>query len=671
MNTRNYDVFDSITQESIIKKSFNFGSFPFAEYSRNNIDYVQSKEDLINLWKTRLELEKVIKNSNDLPFQEKDERLVLKTGYNKKLVHLLISVFDLCRIYIQKKYMLDPFCMMFYQEAKAFNLESWKSVFHLLYFKKITITDITNDDKISANNFVTRVREIIQDKNYKKKVENLKKNNKRNFISGLELINTLFDKCSRLMVIRIDLAYSSTKENTNDSTEENKNDFIDCNDINLERVWKDRKNFFNKIRKLSISKSMLGYIWKLEYGEDKGLHYHMIFFFDGSKVCKDAYYADEIGKYWNKITEGSGCYYNCNRAKSQYKNLGIGIINHYDTNLRDNLIWKVLAYLVKKDQVIQPDVKAYRSFGRSEMPEPKSPVGKLRKNANQTNLIYPIDKDLLEAQLEPQSSIVNSDSKPTCVVKIHLGVFTDQRITALWQPSKEFNNVLMILGAPDSGKTDILKSIAYQLLKKEFPVLVIDFNGYIDLPCLDTTLISLDTASKAGVNRLVTPFDDSKGIEKILSSNNRINLSKLDDDDKFVVAENLLKMICDALYQKGPIPVCPVNDSERYRLFVVIDEAKILTMYKRNHNRRNMIFNILVKEGQKLGIGLIFASQISGSFSDEIKANISAKLVLKSTNLEEAEKNAEMVYVNPKEIDHLEGKGDGYYRCNANQNSNY
>lgn len=34
---------------------------------------------------------------------------------------------------------------------------------------------------------------------------------------------------------------------------------------------------------------MVGHIWKLEEGTTKGYHFHLMFFFDGSKVQHDAY----------------------------------------------------------------------------------------------------------------------------------------------------------------------------------------------------------------------------------------------------------------------------------------------------------------------------------------------------------------------------------------------
>jgi hypothetical protein len=95
----------------------------------------------------------------------------------------------------------------------------------------------------------------------------------------------------------------------------------------------------------------VGYAWKMEYGLDKGFHFHILFFFDGSQVHKDIIIARMIGEHWEKdITGGKGLYYNCNAFKADYEeNLGIGMINHFDTELRENLINEAAVYLIKTD----------------------------------------------------------------------------------------------------------------------------------------------------------------------------------------------------------------------------------------------------------------------------------------------------------------------------------
>ncbi|MNF98191.1 hypothetical protein D3C84_810450 [compost metagenome] len=94
---------------------------------------------------------------------------------------------------------------------------------------------------------------------------------------------------------------------------------------------------------------MVGYIWKLEHGPEKGFHYHVMFFFDGAKVREDITKAIQIGRYWtNVVTRGRGLYYNCNAAKRIYKSCGIGMVDHTNVQMRQGL-QNAVVYLTKTD----------------------------------------------------------------------------------------------------------------------------------------------------------------------------------------------------------------------------------------------------------------------------------------------------------------------------------
>lgn len=101
--------------------------------------------------------------------------------------------------------------------------------------------------------------------------------------------------------------------------------------------------------------------------------------------------------------------------------------------------------------------------------------------------------------------------------------------------------------------------------------------------------------------------------DDILRGNVRIDLSKLNSEAvRYIVAEALLRKVFRVLRLRGSIPVSPADDSERFRLFIIIDEAKILGMGAGNVNDPGLILNTLATEGRKYGIGLILASQMGG-----------------------------------------------------------
>ncbi len=150
--------------------------------------------------------------------------------------------------------------------------------------------------------------------------------------------------------------------------------------------------------------------------------------------------------------------------------------------------------------------------------------------------------------------------------------------------------------------------------------------------------------------------------DEILSTNVRLDLSKLPDEVRYIAAETLLRKIFRVLRLKGPIPVQPADDRQRFRLFVIIDEAKILATGGGDPDAADRILNLLFTEARKFGLGMILASQMSDHFGSEVKANAATWLVLKPMDIKEAKKNAPNVHMDPEALTALKGRGDGYFR---------
>jgi hypothetical protein len=197
-------------------------------------------------------------------------------------------------------------------------------------------------------------------------MENTTKINKR-VESTKKYVDALSANHSKLNIIRVDLAYTK---------DENKKVAVSLDEANddFNRMMNNRRT------KPSIFKDQVGYICKKEYTPDKGIHFHVLFLYDGQKVQKDKFKADQIGEYWNKeITKNKGTYHNCNRNK--YKQSGIGMINHQDTEKRKILDENVISYLCKDDhQDIEPikTNKNNRAFIRGIVPKSKGKVGRPR-----------------------------------------------------------------------------------------------------------------------------------------------------------------------------------------------------------------------------------------------------------------------------------------------------
>jgi hypothetical protein len=143
----------------------------------------------------------------------------------------------------------------------------------------------------------------------------------------------------------------------------------------------------NRRGKPSIFNDQVGYIITKEYAPMKGVHFHTAFMYDGQKVLKDINKATDICKYWEEdITDNEGLSFNCNQKKEQYKDLGIGIISHDDTEKRDNLIKHAISYLGKDDAKqdiaqVKTEGKIERAFIRGTIPKKKKTnIGRPRKS---------------------------------------------------------------------------------------------------------------------------------------------------------------------------------------------------------------------------------------------------------------------------------------------------
>ena len=187
-----------------------------------------------------------------------------------------------------------------------------------------------------------------------------------------QYVGALFSAHTRLVVIRIDLYYQKSHQD----------------EVTAQSATKDLNHFLRNMRKNKMFRCRVGYIVKLEYGIEKGLHYHLILFFDGAKRdgTKDIYIAQQLGNYWVEvITVGRGDYWNCNQHRAMYERKGlrgIGVINAYETKLIDNLKRYVVAYLCKPSQFLKPMTnRKIRLTRRGEFPkQPTTKRGRPRKD---------------------------------------------------------------------------------------------------------------------------------------------------------------------------------------------------------------------------------------------------------------------------------------------------
>jgi hypothetical protein len=189
------------------------------------------------------------------------------------------------------------------------------------------------------NQLIGEISAMASQRAFKRKLYARAEAISRGRTSGKEYIDALYARYARLLVLRIDFGFRTETP-------------LLPHPVSLQEAQEHLARFFNNKRGKKLYASLKGYIWRLEYGKEKGYHFHLFFFFDGSRVHKDEFLASEIGNDWIKVTEGKGIFHNCNAHKQKYKRLGIGMISHDDEEKRRNLL-DVLAYLYKQNQILR------------------------------------------------------------------------------------------------------------------------------------------------------------------------------------------------------------------------------------------------------------------------------------------------------------------------------
>ena len=172
----------------------------------------------------------------------------------------------------------------------------------------------------------------------------------------VDRMQEISDKYSRILVVRVDLAYPLKFQDQIGIL-----DFKDDMDVLRTRL-RDQDTVFKKL---------IAYAWALEQGADKGYHCHLLLVYKGSDYRNAYWIADQVGKLWSDITEGLGCHFNCHTAAylkqfSDRNCLGIGMINRNNLDEVNNML-NTVKYLVRPEKESQhlrvKTKKRMRTFG--------------------------------------------------------------------------------------------------------------------------------------------------------------------------------------------------------------------------------------------------------------------------------------------------------------------
>lgn len=225
----------------------------------------------------------------------------------------------------------------------------------------------------TINAAVGEIREKMNSKEMKKTLKNYLRNSIENRKEMHHLVDSMFDKYAKILVVRLDLSYKKISSMP-----------LDMQNISDTDVRSHLQSLLKDLKSKLFEGKLISYIWKLEYGPLKGYHYHTFFFFDGSQVRRDIDLANMIGKHWSEVsTQGIGTFFNCNLIKNAYLHRGIGMIDHRNVSKIELLKSKAIEYLVKVDFYVRPMANnKIRTFGKGATPRLKAvPRGRPRSTS--------------------------------------------------------------------------------------------------------------------------------------------------------------------------------------------------------------------------------------------------------------------------------------------------
>lgn len=150
--------------------------------------------------------------------------------------------------------------------------------------------------------------------------------------------------------------------------------------ITPELIQTRKKSFLENRRMNTLLSGIDGYVWKLEEGDDTGLHLHILIAYT-TESRRDIDIGNQLGEYWNRVvTKGIGKFWNSNIGLDRrpfLHRIAVGQINHNDTAEREGLR-EHLSYLTKSDQYLKRKRSPRsRTFGMSQPPK-KMKIGRPR-----------------------------------------------------------------------------------------------------------------------------------------------------------------------------------------------------------------------------------------------------------------------------------------------------
>lgn len=218
---------------------------------------------------------------------------------------------------------------------------------------------VSNSERFcdALNELAAAIRTKFASDDVKRQINNFERNAKQKLHRALNYTASLFQRCSRLLVVRVDL-YARRTDGIPGLTDEH----VGAIDEAFDR-------FADDLARECIVKHVVGWMSAREQGHERGRHFHVLVAMDGNLHREGVSIAKMLGEYWKAMfVDGQlvGTYFNCFGLTEKYKHLGIGMVHRMDGPKLVGLFFAI-RYLCKTDvQWVAEGVKP-RNFRRGQI----------------------------------------------------------------------------------------------------------------------------------------------------------------------------------------------------------------------------------------------------------------------------------------------------------------
>lgn len=186
----------------------------------------------------------------------------------------------------------------------------------------------------AMNLLVERIRELGKKDEYRRRSADRRYQAKQQAEDIRSFAHRVTDRFSKTLVLRINLYYREVARQR----------------LTIEQVFADMERLASARRSNPLFRHLVGFIIKVEQGQDQGFHLHAAYFFNGSEVFRQFSIAERIGELWVEITQDRGYWHDSSREFKGDEDLrGTGMFHRSERQGRD-AVADLMTYLVKDKQ---------------------------------------------------------------------------------------------------------------------------------------------------------------------------------------------------------------------------------------------------------------------------------------------------------------------------------